>query len=141
MDFIQRHYANGTFDIIACCEPINIYPTPITFLQRLYDFLKPGGVLLFKLRNTNDYNSLLRAAGLGGKTDMDMPASITPGEITEVLRIFGGNNINIQNETEPMQQNDQNELQKLLKTLKPNAGKPELTRLITKNFIFKVEKG
>ena len=141
MDFIQSHYANSSFDIIACCEPINIYGAPITFLQRLYDFLKPGGILLFKLRNTNDYNSLLRAAGLGGKTDADMPSSITPEEIIEILKIFGGIGIKLMHEMEPMQQDHQKELLELLKTLKPHAGRSELTRSITKDFCFKVEKG
>jgi GT2 family glycosyltransferase len=141
VDYIQDAFADNMFDIIAFCEPINIYPAPITLLQRLYNFLKPGGVLTVKLRNTDGYNALLRSGGLGGNGDPDMPAALSPHEAMECLKLFGGRNVSLSHEFEPLSDADQKTLMKLLKGLNPNASNDVFKKLLIKNYILTVTKG
>lgn len=141
IDFIQSHYANDTFDIVAMCEPINIYPSPIVLLQRLYDFLKPGGALLFKLRNTGDYNSFRRSVGLEGDSDGDLPATLPWNEVEECLKLFGGKNISIINEAVKLSETELETLREMLSSVNPGANQNDLAKLVTKDYIFRVVKG
>jgi GT2 family glycosyltransferase/SAM-dependent methyltransferase len=141
MDFIQSHYADATFDVAALGEAVNTYPEPITLLQRLYNFLKPGGVLLFKVRNTDDYKTLLRAAGLGGQTDSDLPMSVAVNEVNECLKLFGAVNISVSAEQENLGANDRAYLLKILKSVNKNADNELLARLCVKDYIFKAVRG
>ena len=140
IDFIQSYYADNTFDIIALCEPINIYPRPVTMLQSLYNFLKPKGVLMFKLRNTDDFNAFLRSAGIGGISDGDLPAVLPVNEVQECLKLFGGQDMSITFEHEGLSDSNQKTLLNLLRSVKSNADKNDLARLITKNYVFRVIK-
>jgi GT2 family glycosyltransferase len=141
IDFIQSHYADSMFDIVALGEAVNIYPTPITLLQRLYNFCKPGGVLLFKVRNTDDFNALLRIAGLGGSTDSDLPINVSVDEVKECLKLFGGGNISIAAENYDLNENSRATLGNILKGANKSASAENLNRLCVKDYIFKVVKG
>lgn len=141
IDFIQSCYADNTFDIVALCEPVNTYPSPITLLQRLYNFLKPGGILLFKLRNTDNFNAFLRSAGIGGVSDGDLPAVLPLNDVPERLKLFGGRDISITMECESLNKTDLNTLLQMLHSVKSDANNNDLTRLITKNYVFRVTKG
>ena len=141
VDFLQACYANDTFDIIIFCEPINTYSSPITLLQRLYSFLKPGGMLLFKLRNTDDFNTILRAVGIGGMDDNDLPAVLPLNQVRECLKIFGGKNIYIVPELHNLDEEDKKTLLALLRSIKQNADNNDLIRVLTKDYCFKVIKG
>ncbi len=141
IDFIQSHYSNGSFHVVALCEPVNTYPTPITLLQRLYDFLAPGGLLLFKLRNTDDFNALLRAANMGGSSDGDLPSILPPAEVQACLKLFGGKGISITSEQFDLSSEDRNTLLNMLRTIKPAATQNDLNMLVTQNFVFQVTKG
>ncbi|GHU79436.1 hypothetical protein FACS1894191_2220 [Clostridia bacterium] len=101
----------------------------------------PGGVLLFKLRNTDDYNALLRAAGLGGISDPDLPASISVREITEILKLFGGKAITTAAEYWPLNENDGKTLVSLLKNVNQSATQANFDNLCTKDYVFKAIKG
>jgi GT2 family glycosyltransferase len=141
IDFIQSHYADETFDIVVLGEPLNCYPTPITLLQRLYNFLKRGGLLLFKLRNTNDFNALMRSAGLGGGNDDDYPAILSADEVSEVLKLFGGKNIDIESEQYNLSQNDFKTIENWLGKLNPGFNEQTLYKLTTRDYTFSVGKG
>jgi SAM-dependent methyltransferase len=141
IDFIQSHYADGAFDIVALGEPLNTYPEPITLLQRLYNFLKPGGLLLFKLRNTDDFRAFRRAAGLEGRSDGDLPAVVPVNEVARCLELFGGEEASISSECETLSEQETNRIYSRLKAVNPNAAEGDLARLLTRNYIFYVKKG
>jgi len=141
IDFIQTHYSENNFDIIALCEPLNIYPVPITLLQNLYGILKPNGTLLFKLRNTDNYNNFLRMAGFRSNDENDIPAVLHEQDICECLRLFGGQNINIIAEHENLNETFKNELFSILYSANPTSDNSNFMRLLTKNYVFKVTKG
>jgi GT2 family glycosyltransferase len=141
IDFIQSHYADGAFHSIVLGEPVNIYPEPITLLQRLYNFLKPGGLLLFKLRNTDDFRAFLRSSGLGNHSDGDLPSSMPPADVARCLELFGCKDISISAEFENLSEQDRNWLSSRLKAANPNAQEEDFSRLMTKDYVFCVTKG
>jgi len=141
MDFIQEYYSNNSMDIVVLGEPINLYNSPITLMQKLFGFLKPGGILMFKLRNTNDYNSFLRSAGLGGVYDADLPSSMSVKEVTDCLTLIGGRDVVITHEHHQLSVKDQNTVLALLKKVNPNAGNNDTKRLFINNYAFKAVKG
>jgi hypothetical protein len=140
VDFIQSYYSDGSFDIVTLGEPLNAYPTPVTFLQRLCNLLKRGGLLLFKLRNTNDYNALLRTIGLGGVTDADMPAAMTFNEVAECLKVFGDMDVDVTAEYWQLLEQDKNTLSSLLRGINPNHSEEDMIKLLARDYIFKVLK-
>ena len=140
IDFIQSSYFSIKFDIIACCEPINHFPTPYKLLQRLYDHLKPEGLLLLKLRNIDGYNTFLRTSGLGGVYEPDMPTELTVNDLFERLKLLGGQDITASTEPYNINEADVKTLVKLLEKIKPEADTYDITRFITKDYIFKVMK-
>jgi GT2 family glycosyltransferase len=141
IDFIQSYYADGTFDIVALGEPVNTYPVPITLLQRLYNFLKPGGLLLFKLRNTDDYRSFLRVAGLNHAQDPDIPGVMTPEDVAQCLELFGGRSIAISREYDNLNANYKQQILALLKSVNSRATQKDMECLFTRDYIFCVTKG
>ncbi|MCW2278812.1 glycosyltransferase [Heliophilum fasciatum] len=134
IDFIQQHYANNTFDIVVIGEPINTYPTPISLLQNLYGLLKPGGVLLFKVRNTDNYGTFLRSIGMDVPSDPDLPSNTPLKEVLECLRLFGANDCAISAELENLSEADQKFLFDKLKAANSNANKETLNQLCIKNY-------
>jgi glycosyltransferase involved in cell wall biosynthesis len=140
LDFIQEYYAPSTFDIIAVGEPINAYDKPISALQTLFGLLKSDGVLLFKVRNTDDYNAFLRMAGLGGVNDSDLPSCLSVNEVAECVKFLGGNDIKITSEYHSFDDNNQKLIMQLLQTANPNAAQNDLQYLMTRNVCFCVIK-
>jgi glycosyltransferase involved in cell wall biosynthesis len=140
IDFIQSRYADETFDIVVLGEPLNTYPTPISLLQRLYNFTKPGGILTFKLRNTNDFNSLMRSTGLGGSNDGANPAVMTINEVGEALKLFGVENVNIGSEQYPLNPQDVNRIENWLDKINPNYNDQTLLKLLTRDYTFSAVK-
>jgi GT2 family glycosyltransferase len=141
IDFIQSHYADGAFDIVALGEPVNTYPAPITLLQQLYNFLKSSGLLLFKLRNTDDYRSFLRASGLSRVQDDDIPGVITPEDVAQCLELFGGQNIIISCKYDDLDEIDMQQLYELIRSINAGATQKDMERLFTRDYIFCVTKG
>ena len=141
LDFISDVFDENSFDIIAFCEPVNIYSSGLLLLKRLYGLLKPDGILLFKVRNADGFMSLLRCCTLGMEYDHDLPSYLSINEMLDCLMDLGGCDISFSREFEFLTAADQNVLFGMLRGLNPNAGEDELTKLITKNHIFKVIKG
>ena len=141
IEFIQSYYANEAFDIIVFCEPINTYQSPIFILQQLYGFLKPGGALLLKLRNTTDYNTLLSAVGLNENNDKEMATVIPLNDMLEQLRIIGSKSVYISSEAFDLDDSIIELLQHILKSTNPNATGDDLVNLMIKNYILCAVKG
>jgi GT2 family glycosyltransferase len=140
IDFIQSHYADESFNIIMLGEPINTYNEPVTLLQKLYNFLKPGGVLLFKLRNVNGINAFLMSAGLGGDSDPDLPSQIFTDELTRCISMFGKCNIGVTIELRNISESDKNTIRNLLISLKGSMTQDDMHRLLCKNYLYNVRK-
>ncbi|MGL6198365.1 MAG: glycosyltransferase [Lachnospiraceae bacterium] len=140
IDYIQSHYDQNSFDIIVLGQPLNTYPAPTGLLQMLYNLLKPGGTFLFKLRNTDDFNTLLRAGGLGGQHNPEMSAPLSYYETTEKLKGFGAYDVSIVYETASLPPDEQNRLFSLLQSIKPDSEHADLIRILTQYYYFKVVK-
>ncbi|MGL5515104.1 MAG: glycosyltransferase family 2 protein, partial [Sporomusa sp.] len=121
IDYIQTHYTQDSFDIVVLGKPLNIYSAPIGLLQMLYNLLKPGGTLLFKLRHTDDFNTFLRTINLGGHYAPEMPVALSVHDTTESLKRFGAYDISIVYETAPLPPIEQERLFSLLQSIKPNT--------------------
>lgn len=140
IDFIQQHYTSGTLDVIILGEPINTYPMPIRLLQNLYDFLRPGGLLLFKVRNTDDYRAFLRSIGMSVASDPDLPANMPLDEVIECLKFFGAVDSTVAASLESISAADQQFLIDRLKAANPNADQEILTKLCIKDYCVKAIK-
>lgn len=140
IDYIQSCYADNSFDIVVLGKAFNTYPAPTMLLQKLHHLLKPGGVLLLKLRNTDDFQAFLRAGGLGGQYDTEMPVALSWNDTAESLKQFGVQDISVVFEITPLPLSEQERLLSLLQSVKPDAKKTDLTRLTTNYYHFKVIK-
>jgi len=142
IDFIQSHYANDTFDIIALCEPLNMYNSPVTLLQSLCMLLKPNGVLLIKLRNTDNIHTFIRTVGLGEAYDEDFPSALPVKEIIECLYLFGMRNATLVSaDALPHSNSDKEHIRAVISAVKGNVDNGDYNRLLAKDFIVMAEKG
>ncbi len=137
IDFIQQYYANDIFDVVVIGEPINTYPMPIRLLQNLYGFLKPGGMLLFKVRNTDNYRAFLRSIGLEVASDPDLPAGTPLHEVLECLKFFGASECTVSTNMEDISGADQKFLFDKLTAANPNADQATLNRLCIRDYCVK----
>ncbi|WP_165898906.1 glycosyltransferase [Anaerospora hongkongensis] len=137
IDFIQQYYANDIFDVVVIGEPINTYPMPIRLLQNLYGFLKPGGMLLFKVRNTDNYRAFLRSIGLEVASDPDLPAGTPLHEVLECLKLFGASECTVSTNMEDISEADQKFLFDKLTAANPNADQATLNRLCIRDYCVK----
>lgn len=137
IDFIQQHYMNDTFDVVVLGEPVNTYPMPVRLLQTLYGSLKPGGMLLFKVRNTDDYRAFLRSVGMEVASDPDLPSSTPLSEVLECLKLFGAVDCTVSADLESLSVDDQKFLMNKLKAANPNSDQATLNRLCIKDYCIK----
>ncbi|HHY26794.1 MAG TPA: glycosyltransferase family 2 protein, partial [Desulfitobacterium dehalogenans] len=137
IEFIQQYYASDTLDIVVIGEPINTYPMPIRLLQTLYGFLKPSGILLFKVRNTDDYRAFLRSLGMNVASDPDLPSSTPMNEVLECLKLFGAVDCTVSAGLENISGADRKFLMDSLKAANPNANQETLNRLCIKDYCIK----
>ena len=141
IDFIQSKYANNSFDIVVLGQPINTYSEPIMLLQTLYNFLKPGGLLLFKLCNTDNYKAFLRSIGLHQQSSPDMMMNISTEDVTELLKLFGGKNVSIAEELYRKMDDDKVRLMDVLNRIDQSKADERALKLCVENYVFKVIKG
>ncbi|MDR1705037.1 MAG: glycosyltransferase [Clostridiales bacterium] len=141
--YIRSHYTNEAFDVIALCGPINCYPEPFEVLKDVYSLLKPGGILLFKLRNAFTQRTLNRCLGLGASEapDADMPGIIPFEIVTAVLERLGGRDIAINMETPYMDQAAMAVAMESLRAGNPAVTQQSLNEFITNNYVFNVVRG
>jgi GT2 family glycosyltransferase/SAM-dependent methyltransferase len=140
IDYIQGHYADNSFDMVVLGAPVNTYNAPITLLQRLYNFLKPGGLLLFKVRNTDDYNAFMLSAGIGGRADPDMPVQMPVNEVGEAIKLFGGRTDKITSEQYSISETDKRTILGWVRSVKGSADNADLKRLLTRDYLISASK-
>lgn len=68
-EYLYDCFIRNSFDYIIVDREINRYHEPIKVISSLYEFLKPGGQLLFKLKNAYNIFSLLQITGLSNDYD------------------------------------------------------------------------
>lgn len=141
IDHLMAYYENQSCHIVVLGEAINTYPQPLELLKTLYGFLKPGGILLFKILNTHDFNALLYTAGFGGRPNPNMHADLSWWEANDKLIQLGAYDTSVLYEAAQMSDAEWGQLSLLLKLLNPNSDGSEKLRLETKYYNFKVIKG
>lgn len=140
LDFVQEAYANGFFDIVHLGEPVNMYNNPLTLVRRLYDFLKPGGILLFKLRNANTLSGLRQSLGLGGLPDFNRLEFLSPEALNASLKQWEAGSIEIDWEFDGLAQSDRQLIEDIVKRLKGEAAPPDVLRLMIRDYLYCVRK-
>ena len=69
LDYISNHYEKEAFEIVVFSEPINKVPYKTALIDKIYSLIKPGGYLLFPLKNIQDYTHYLAMQGKLKPTD------------------------------------------------------------------------
>lgn len=140
MDFIQEHYLNDSMDLILLGEPLNSYPKPIMLLQKLLHILKNGGILLFKIRNTYDCQSLLESLKIGKADDLSLCTCLPMDELHACLEVLNVNTVNIT--YEPWSPNEAvvNMVQMTAHQLNPKKEDEIFNQLLTKHYLYYVQK-
>ena len=64
-EFIPRRFLYAYYDYIIMDKPLNAYHEPMNVLMDAFMLLKPGGQLIFTLKNTNNAITLLKMLGYG----------------------------------------------------------------------------
>lgn len=64
IDSIREHFNQPVFDYVLIGKPINLYPAPDTLLQSVVSLLKPGALLLLKLKNVVDFIAIFHKLGI-----------------------------------------------------------------------------
>lgn len=141
IEYLSDYYAAENFDYIIMSEPINMYNKALVLVQKMYDFLKPGGTLLFKLRNSYDVRSMLHLLGnINTPRDDEMPIHISLDDFCGFLNVV---KIKYEILFEPHLL-DEFTINKLKEDIK-NAGQTSsvdetFTRLSVKDYIFCITK-
>ena len=142
IDYLYNYYAKESYDYIILGEPINTYDKPSLLVERLYNLLKPNGALLLKLRNTSNQNNLLYSLGNFEKNTFDESCSCISLESFYANLLKLGAKVKpiivLQDPLIPDTINILNEINKH-PSLSSNQSS-SLPRLITKDFLFCIEK-
>ncbi|GHV46665.1 hypothetical protein FACS189499_02410 [Clostridia bacterium] len=89
IEFLEEFYKPKSLDIIFLGEVVNQYKNPVKLLTRLHKFLRPGGVLLWKLRNFDNLQALFAKNGyaldLGETIDAYSAAAIPFADFIETI--------------------------------------------------------
>jgi glycosyltransferase involved in cell wall biosynthesis len=143
MEFIQDYYSADSLDIIMMGEPVNTYMLPVMLLRRLLYCLAPGGMLLFKLRNTLGIHTLLRSLNMGGRQDPDYPVCISMEAMNEAIQPYLGKGAAIQiiMETEAYSPQDVQTIQSLITKVKGTGSEEDIRRLTASHYLYCVQKG
>lgn len=140
IDFIQEHYSNDSMDIILLGEPVNTYHRPAALVQKLLGFLKKGGSLLLKIRNVEDYPSLLQSVQLGGFGDPSFPYELTLSQFNSCLESLGAESVQIQDEPWGFDAAISERIRSMAKLLNPAREEALCAQLMTMNYLYHIVK-
>lgn len=142
IDYLYDYYEKESYDYIILGEPINTYDKPNLLAKRLYSLLKSNGTLLLKLRNTLSQNNLLYSLGcLKGATSEESCSCIPLESFYNYLIKLGAT-------IKPIMLLQEPATLEILTILDEMHMSPAITfdqeailsRLITKDFLFCIEK-
>lgn len=142
IDFLCDYYQPNSYDYILVGEPINSYPNPYLILKHLWDYLKPHGTLLVKLQNTSNYKNLSFSLGNFNNTELAESSFCISAENMNSWFLNLGATVNqIILKQEHTASDTIENLKKLLKGMDiANTNDMILARLITKDYLFSIEK-
>lgn len=99
IDYIDEVLEGFSFDYIIIGKAINLYHEPIKLVRKLLLFLKEDGQLIFKLRNSSDLRTLIKALGLNKNLHKDLPIHISIDDMINCIKYMGYENITMQRDT------------------------------------------
>lgn len=140
MEFIQEHYLNGSMDIILLGEPVNTYHRPVALVQKLLGFLGKGGILLLKIRNQEDYPSLLQAMKLGTFSDPALPSGLPLPQFNACLETMGADSAQIFDEPWNFDASVTKKVRGMAKRLNPSKAEELYAQLMTRNYLYHIMK-
>ena len=85
IEHIGDHFNQPIFDYVFLDKPVNLYANPETLLQAAFSSLKPGGVLLLKLKNAVDFITLFHKLGINITVADDNPPALSDLTIDGLL--------------------------------------------------------
>ena len=147
-DRIERfsdYYRLSIFDVVMSGEEINKLPYSVSILDDMMNKVRPGGYLLFPIRNVQDYEHYLRLQG-DLRVDGDYEF-VTLQECLNLLSSLGGVNVWISNEHYPpdlmsfLQRQYIGEMGQIQKSLEKKLKLQELQFLDIFRFWILVRKG
>lgn len=141
IEYIQEYCTENTFDIVVCGEPVNTYCSPLLVVEKLYSFLKPGGILIFRVYNTDNYNTFLRSAKLGGVNEDVMASQLRQNELINCLQGLGGRDIFVDAEVNEISEASTEGLLSILRRDNENAAEDNLQQMVIRNYVYTVVKG
>lgn len=140
MEFIQEHYLNSSMDMILLGEPLNTYHRPIALVQKLLGFLRKGGVLLLKIRNLEDYPSIVQGLKLGIFSDPALPSILPLSQFNACLEALEADSAQIFDEQWDFDASTAKEAYTMAKQMNPSKAEELYTQLMTKNYLYHIVK-
>jgi hypothetical protein len=138
--YLGRHF-EGDYDALVLCELVNLYPEPFNLITDAYGLLKPGGLLLFKLRNVYNQEAYQQCVGLINASEAGGFRAITYQNVTAWLERLGGRKITINMETPYVSGDSMDAAMETLLKANPAVTANNLNEFVTRNYIFGVIKG
>lgn len=140
IEFIHEHYLDGSMDIILLGEPLNTYHRPIALVQKLLGILRKGGILLLKVRNLEDYPSLLQSLKLGAFTDPSFPSVLPLPQFNACLEALGADSAQIFDEPWDFDAATAKKARAMAKQLNPSKSGELYAQLMTRNYLYHIVK-
>ena len=139
---MQEYYSEGSYDYILVGEPLNSYAHPYSLLKQLFNFLKPEGTLLFKLRNTFDEENLQYSLGKFNFSSFRQPFLCVPVEnINQYLLEMGAEVSKILISPQQVDLKTSESLKGILSFADiANNQDTALARLFAKDYLFSIHK-
>jgi hypothetical protein len=143
LDELDRRYAENTFDIVAMCEPVNLYENPMELIKKLFHATKKGGMLLFPIRNVSDYKNFLYTLNIPQLRQQDLPRLLYLEDVCQQLSAICAGDIKLfsLNYMEQVAQEMKKEVQTMYEKMMPGENVRELVdRLFVEKYWIVAEK-
>ena len=138
---LGRIYEKYMFDVVAMCEPVNLYERPDKWIKEMYDMVKVGGALLFPVKNVCDYRNFLYSLNVTALREKNMPKVLYYQDVYEQISKYGAKDINLVGQNFVVQQEIVDEVQQLYqKMLGEEDAAQVINNLFIENFWFIIQK-
>lgn len=141
IEYLQNYFIMDSFDYIILGKAINYYNEPISLIQKMLNFLKKQGILLFKLKNVSDIKMFFKMFNQKQVSDGNMPIYISLEDMNGYLNAMNLSEINISMELYPIEDQSVSKISDVIKdTRLTNDISGTLHKLCTNEYLFCVEK-
>jgi hypothetical protein len=140
-EYLTCHFAPDQFDYIFLGTPINLYHEPYKILQDMMYLAKSDAQILFKLRNSFNYRTLLNILGEKNYCDQDYPVHIPIEVIDNWVRESGYRIENIKAESDLTRKEELNNIRSLVdKIIEPQNAGMVINSIITNDYIISIRR-